>query len=593
MKKKTLSLLLVMALLAALLAGCGGASSAVSAASDVAESAQSAEAGQETETAQAEPAATPEPGSAAEGSAVEGEPVEAEAVGTYGYPQTPYDLPLTDEDVTFTMFAPLSTLWVNKMDSLEENHVFQELEKRTGIHMDITSVYQDSYVDQMMLMIAGGDWSDLMVQVSTSYPGGMAAAMDEEVILDLRPYAEYMPNYMAMIESNPNVLRDVTLGEGEIGAIYRLFDQVQPIDSGLLLRGDWLDDLGLETPRTVDQFYDTIKAFHNEHGAYIYMPKSGLLNNQALLSAYDVSAMFMDAGFFSGLDCFYQVDGVVKCGFFEEGFKEYLELMSKMYAEGLIDPDFMSTVNALGMLGADSDARSRLLNDKIGIWTDHYNNLVFYDSSNAVDPDFRVEPAYFPTLEEGDVVRCGGYMTPIEIAHYSVSPTCEDVELLCQWMDYSFTDEGIELSNWGIEGETFERTADGNVYTDMILDNPDYNSEEAKGCFLAVGAYLHVMDAYLTAYSDVQRECMEVWTSNMTGEYALSGQLTMTSEESARYGELTGDLITYLYECVAKFITGEMNLEGDYDTFIEDLHTLKLDELVEIEQSMYDRWSNK
>ncbi len=67
----------------------------------------------------------------------------------------------------------------------------------------------------------------------------------------------------------------------------------------------------------------------------------------------------------------------------------------------------------------------------------------------------------------------------------------------------------------------------------------------------------------------------------------------MTSEESTRYGELTGDLITYLYECTAKFITGEMDLEKDYDGFIENLHTLHLDDLVEIEQSMYDRWNNK
>ena len=593
MKKQITCMVLVLALLIALLAGCGGAASSAPETSEAAGSAQSAEAAQEPETAQAEPAAEPEAGSAAEGSAVEAEPAEAETVGSYGYPQTPYDLPLTDEDVTFTMFAPMSTLWSNHMQDLEENRVFQELEKRTGVKMDITTINQDSYVDQLMLMIAAGDWTDLMVQLGVSYPGGMAAAMEQEVVLDLAPYAEYMPNYMACIEANPSVFRDVTLGEGEVCAVYRLFDEPMPIDSGLLIRGDWLDNLGLESPKTVDQFYDVMTAFHNEYGAYIYLPKSGLLTNQAIVSAYDVRCEFVDAGFFTVLGCFYPVDGVVKCGFYEEGFKTYLELMHKMFVEGLIDPDFMSSTNAIGLLGIDSAAISDLLNDKIGCWSDHYNNLVFYDSTNAVDPNFRVDPLAFPTLEEGDTIKSAGYRTSLEVAQYSVSPNCDDIELLCQWMDYSFTDEGIELNNWGFEGETFERTPDGNVYTDLILDHPEYNTEEAKGIYLGIGGYLHVMDAYLTSYSDLAIECMEIWSSNMTGEHAMSDQLVMTTEESARYSELVGDVITYLYESIAKFITGDMSLETEYDGFIDNLHKLNMDEMVEIEQAMYDRWANK
>ena len=67
----------------------------------------------------------------------------------------------------------------------------------------------------------------------------------------------------------------------------------------------------------------------------------------------------------------------------------------------------------------------------------------------------------------------------------------------------------------------------------------------------------------------------------------------MTTEESARYSELVGDVITYLYESIAKFITGDMSLETEYDGFIDNLHKLNMDEMVEIEQAMYDRWANK
>ena len=324
----------------------------------------------------------------------------------------------------------------------------------------------------------------------------------------------------------------------------------------------------------------------------MYLPKSGLYAHQGVLTGFDVCAYYVDAGFFSGLDCFFHEGDTVKCGFLESGFKEYITFLSRMYAEGLIDQDYISTTSAVEYLGVDSDALSDLLNDKIGIWSDHINNFVYYDSSNAVDPNFRAEPAYFPTKVAGDTIKCGGYMSRLDIGYFSVTPVCKNVELLCQWMDYSFTDEGIELGNWGIEGKTFERTADGGyAYTDMILDNPDYNVEEAKGVFLGNGSRLRSVDASMDSYSDLQKACMDVWTSNFTGEYAMSTQLVMTTEEGVRYGELNGDIVTYLYESIAKFITGEMDLDGDYDAFIENLHTLHIDELIEIEQAMYDRWS--
>ena len=588
MQKQLLCLLLALCLLMTLCVGCGA--SAVQSAADSGETAQeSAASTKDTEdTTEETDVETPDTQEDEPDSDIVEETVET---GTYGYPQVPYELPLTDEPIAYTLFTTVPAALAGTMQSAEENFVYQELERRTGIHLDITSVSASSYTDQFMLMIAGGDWTDLLVQVYSAYTGGISAAMNEDIIVDLSEYAEYMPNYNALIESDPNLYRDVTLGDGEIGAVYSLYDRVLPVDSGMMIRGDWLDDLGLEMPDTIDEYYDTIKAFNNEYGAYMYLPKSGLYAHQAVLSAYGVAAYFVDAGFFAGLECFYHEGDTVKCGFLEPGFKDYLQFLSKLYSEGLIDPDYMSTTVALEYLGADSDALSDLLNDKIGIWSDHINDLVLYDSTNAVDPDFRVDPAPLPVLEEGDPIMCGGYMSKLDTPYYSVSTTCEDVELLCQWLDYSFTDEGIELCNWGIEGDTFEKNSDGSYsYTDKIMNNPDYNVETAKGMFLGLGARLRSVDASMASYSDLQKACMELWTENFTGERSLSTQLSMTTEEGARYGELVGDIITYLYECTAKFIVGDLNFEGDYDEFLDNLHTMNIDELVEIEQAMYDRW---
>ena len=129
-------------------------------------------------------------------------------------------------------------------------------------------------------------------------------------------------------------------------------------------------------------------------------------------------------------------------------------------------------------------------------------------------------------------------------------------------------------------------------YTDLIVNNPDdYTVLQAKGAFLGGSGCLRSMEAYHALHNDMQMECFEVWNSNSTGEHQLSNQLVMTTEESTRFSEVSGDLITYLNECIAKFIVGEKNFDSDYDEFLNNLITFGIEDLNEIQQDVYDRWA--
>lgn len=99
------------------------------------------------------------------------------------------------------------------------------------------------------------------------------------------------------------------------------------------------------------------------------------------------------------------------------------------------------------------------------------------------------------------------------------------------------------------------------------------------------------MEAYHALHNDLQMECFDVWNSNYTGEHHVSGNLVMTTDESTRFSEVSGDLITYLNECVAKFIVGEKNFDSDYDEFLQNLVSFGIEDLNKIEQAVYDRWA--
>lgn len=371
-----------------------------------------------------------------------------------------------------------------------------------------------------------------------------------------------------------------------------IYEEPRPLEAGLLMRGDWLDKLGIESPTTVDEYYEALKAIHEYNGAYMHLPTNGIMANQAILSAYDVAGFFIDAGFFTSLQCYTVVDDQVVCGFQQEGFKEYLQTLSKWYSEGLIDPDYMSSTSSSNFMGDSSDDVADLLNDKISLWGDSADMTVKYDSSNAVDPNFEVRPTVLPTLEAGDTLKCGEYVSRVDMDYYSLSTSCENPELICQFFDYSYTAEGAELQNWGVEGETYVKNADGtHSYTDLIINNPDYTVLQARGAYLGGNACLRFMEAYHALHNDLQMECFDVWNSNYTGEHHVSGNLVMTTDESTRFSEVSGDLITYLNECVAKFIVGEKNFDSDYDEFLQNLVSFGIEDLNKIEQAVYDRWA--
>jgi len=60
--------------------------------------------------------------------------------------------------------------------------------------------------------------------------------------------------------------------------------------------------------------------------------------------------------------------------------------------------------------------------------------------------------------------------------------------------------------------------------------------------------------------------------------------------DAEEYASLISDISTYIAETGIRFITGELNLEGDFDTFQDTLKAMNIDRVLEIKQSAYDEY---
>ena len=183
------------------------------------------------------------------------------------------------------------------------------------------------------ILCASGDYPDIIEYGWVNYAGGPEAAIENGIIMPLNDvFEQYSPNMTAFLDEHPDM---ATMLKTDAGNYYvypglrgTSADYVSASE-GFVIRKDWLDQLGLEVPETINEWYTVLTAFKNELNVEIPF----------CMRSDHTDRIFQ--GGFDSYDDFYVEDGVVKHGLIEPGRKEFLTEMNKWYEEGLLDNDWL------------------------------------------------------------------------------------------------------------------------------------------------------------------------------------------------------------------------------------------------------------
>lgn len=571
MKKQLLALLLVLVLVATLLSGCSsqGTSTAAESSSQVEENVPSP-----AEEPSSEASTVPEQEeSVMEDSA---EPEEAET------PQVEY--PLTDQEVTFELWYPFPG---DLSDIMEEylgqgkNSVLQAARETTGVNLSFILQSVNAATDNFNLMVASGDYPDLIFNPSSYYTGGMDKAVNDEVLLDLSDMVEeYAPNYYRLVTEDETTLREATTATGKFVEIMRLEAEYVKPSTGLVIRQDWLDDLGMDAPVTLDDMYNVLTAFKNEKGAVepLGLTYTGTLDGNEIASAFDACGVYAP---FMGTYPICVRDGQVAFGWKENEMKDYLTLMNQWYGEGLIGRDFYIENTGHGI------DTSKTTTDMCGVFLNDYFQIDLVESLMQ-DPNASLSPIAAPVKEEGQILHFGSDQTKVSGFSWGITTNCSDPVLALQYADYFFTEEGSRMCNYGIEGEGLEYDANGNPqYTDLVYKNPDYSMRETQVMYtLTVGPFVEVETRGDIAYGEKAVSARDIWGENVDDLYTLPG-VTLDADQASEVAGLMGDLMTYASGKITEFIIGADSLDN-WDSYVAQLESFQVDRVTEIYQDAYD-----
>lgn len=496
----------------------------------------------------------------------------------------------TGDTDTLTYWCKMDAGVATHAQTYNEMEMYKKMEELTGVHIDFTHPPMGQEGEQFKLLFASNERPDLIEFSWSSYTGGPQKAIDDGMILDISEYLDYAPNFKKALEADTELAeayrKATILPSGAIYGFptfnvgeYRTF-------CGPTIRKDWLDELGLEIPQTIDEWTTVLRAFKEKKG--VKTPLTGDLTYLCNSTTSSFGGAFGTGGRF-------YVDGdKVKYGPMEDAYKEYLAVLNQWYSEGLLDKDVATNKSTL--------IDAKILNGESGalIYTPIGGGIGKYmGQKEKEDPKFELVAAPFPVLNKGEMNEYTIVDADVNTSGtVAISATCKDPVAAVKWMDQWYSEEGYYLMNFGVEGISYNMVDGKPVYTDLILDNPDGMSiSEAlrMNCRASIPApgfqqapeYLEQFYEY-----DQQKEALALWSQNvpLSKKHKLPNTWKDAEDEN-RIAEIATDLDTYVSEKIWGFVIGKESLDK-YDNFREELKkSFNIDEYIKIQQKYLDEYN--
>ncbi len=495
------------------------------------------------------------------------------------------DYPVQSED-TLQYWVALNGNVAANYKTLNETPWAAEMEKETGIHVEYVHPAIGKHDEQFSVLIASNSLPDIMEYEWYKYPGGYQKAMNDDLVLDLTPYLDtYLSDYNKVISDekySPYIRQSMITEDGQFFGAYSLCDlgdvNIKSV-YGPIFRQDWLEELNLEVPETIDEWTTVLTAFKEKKNV-----------TKPLVFIYEYLGFYsILCGTYGVKQEFYPIDGKITYGPMEQGYKEFLTQMNDWYKKGLLDNSFAS---------CDEESRNdAFLNGNCGVTYGFLGgNVVRWEGELQVkDPNAKLAVAKHPSLKKGE---------PCELAYTGnnygrgavavITKDCKNPDLAAKFLNFGYTDQGSLLYTFGIEGTSYTIQDGEPAYTDLVKNNPDQSFAQILPSYTKT--YAGPMEIHHQYYKEYygnpkQIDAIEKWGESNGEKYDMP-YVSVSAEEADELAGIEAKLKQYVDEMSMRFIVGSEPLEN-FESYVETLKSFGADKAISMYQSAYDKAVSK
>lgn len=505
----------------------------------------------------------------------------------------------TTDGKSFTYWTVMDATSSKSLSSYNDMMLYQELEKRTGVRIDFIHPIQGSTGHEAFIaMLSGEVIPDMIEHNWSSYSGGPQQALDDGVIISLNDYLEdYAPNYYDYMEGEKGKKAgyryklEATTDDGRYYGFNALSIGETRGFAGIYIRADLLKKWGMDIPETIDEW---TAVFAKAKSEGFEKPFTSICNP---LSFKGANTHTFNTAFGVGKD-FYLDDGEVVFAPFEKGYKEYVAQLAEWTKAGYIDTGFITNDGAKiegNMANGISIAAWGYVGGGIG---------KILPAAQAANPEFDLVACPFPVAKKGETAEFQEIDVAAKPTAIAISTACGNYEKAVEWCDYVYSEDGIALQLFGIEGDTYTiEEVDGEKhykYTEKItnLEENGFNSvSEALYYYMLPcnhPGYNQHTD-YLNGYYQLERQKEALKTWNISADKASAHKLptlSFTIEENREITDIKEIAEAELEAALCDIIIGRRSID-EYDNIIKQARENGYDRYLEITEAAYERYLSK
>lgn len=467
---------------------------------------------------------------------------------------------------------------------MSQMEVFKVMGEKFNIEFEFDNPPKDNFTERLnLVMMETENLPDVIIGTPMT---DIQKFGESNFIIPLNDViADNMPNLTKLLNTQyEGVEEAITYSDGNIYYLPML-TEVLAGNNPYIVRTDWLKQLGLSSPVTIaewENFWKLVKETDlNGNGSNDELPfaASNLDDLRNFCTAWGV------------VDDFYtdpEDGGKVHYGPIENGYKDALTWLNSMYEKGYIDPEIITI---------DGSAFSaKLAQNMVASYRGYLGGSLATQNTTMPEtvPGFRVDAAVPPKGPEGHQIQTALDSNPVGVAGASITTACKNKERVAEWLDYMYSEEGIRLMNFGVEGKTYTLEADKPVFNDFVLKNPDGLSPKyAVGTFSFIVGDCPSVSA-LALSEQIDDESVVTAKKNAiipfvesSQKYILPKTLTLSSEQDEIRRTAMADIDTYVDEMVVKFITGREPL-SNWDAYVAKVKSRNIDDVIAVYQAALD-----
>ena len=281
----------------------------------------------------------------------------------------------------------------------------------------------------------------------------------------------------------------------------------------------------------------------------------------------------------------------------KDEWKEGLRYLNQLVSEGLFDPlTFTQDGQAFKSVATAGDSNT------IGVVCTAGMGQLFTTSMTDRKAEYvPLDPVVGP---EG--VQWAAYYPTQPAPIFAITKDCKNPEVVFRLADFFFDQEATLFSRFGEPGVDWtEPDPDGEAL------GKDYGAECAIKAILVWGGSSHKSHWNNVTPNIMLRKWMDgqQWNGDPTdAEYMIAQStapmidmhpeevcnlLIYNTEEADQIADIQTSLQTYVKESMARFATGDLSVDNDWDSYVKELDNIGLQTYIEVSQQAYDRMNGQ